>query len=427
MAEQLLSQGRVLILLDGLDEVMETDWHRVLQEVRNFSTQFHANHLVIACRIAALEDSLEQFTEVEVADFDEQQIASFATKWFASKDPSRGKKFIQKINEKRSIRELANNPLVLTFLCLVFEESVDLPCNHSELYKEGLELLLKKWDAKRNVERDQVYKKLSLQHKENLLSQIARTTFEQGKYFFRQKELEHYIADYIRNLPDINTQVENLQKDSEAVLKSLEVQHGLLVERARGIYSFSHLTFQEYFTAKEIVNNSHPQILDIALKKMASRITETRWHEVFLLVPSMLSNADYVLQLIKQEVDGLIGENKHLQNFLTWLSQKSYLVDFTDKLATVRAFYLDLSIGLDLKVNPANCLALKLDPVPGILLKIEAARHSSADIWFFVLCCVATLLCCYSAVRYVLCCAAVIGWGCSRGPDREVDAAKTKR
>ena len=50
--------------------------------------------------------------------------------------------------------------------------------------------------------------------------------------------------------------------DSEVVLKALEAQHGLLVERARGIYSFSHLTFQEYFTAREVVNNSAAQALE---------------------------------------------------------------------------------------------------------------------------------------------------------------------
>jgi predicted NACHT family NTPase len=32
---------------------------------------------------------------------------------------------------------------------LVFEESADFPSNRSELYKEGLDVLLKKWDAKR--------------------------------------------------------------------------------------------------------------------------------------------------------------------------------------------------------------------------------------------------------------------------------------
>ena len=93
-----------------------------------------------------------------------------------------------------------------------------------------------------------------MQHKKDLLSQIALTTFERGDYFFKQKQLEQYISDYIRNLPDAQNGPEALQLDSEMVLKSIEAQHGLLVERAQKIYSFSHLTFQEYFTARAIVN-----------------------------------------------------------------------------------------------------------------------------------------------------------------------------
>ena len=146
--------------------------------------------------------------------------------------------------------------------------------------------MLKKWDAKRNIERDQVYKNLSLQHKEGLLSQIAQITFERGEYLFKQKELEEYVADYLRNLPGFDTDFEALQQHSEAVLKSLEVQHGLLVERAKGIYSFSHVTFQEYFTARKIVTSSNSQTLDTALKYLAGHITEKRWHEVILLTTS---------------------------------------------------------------------------------------------------------------------------------------------
>ncbi|MBV8887107.1 MAG: NACHT domain-containing NTPase, partial [Chroococcidiopsidaceae cyanobacterium CP_BM_RX_35] len=241
LVEQLLSQGKMLVLLDGLDEVRETDCCRVLQEIRKLSNQFHASHFIITCRIATREYTLEQFTEVEITDFDSVQIATFATKWFAAKDPIKGKKFVQKLKENRSIQELSTNPLLLTLLCLVFEESVNFPVNRLEIYKEGLSVLLRKWDAKRNIEREQVYKKLSLFHKEELLSQIARLTFERGDYFFRQKEVELLIADYIRGLPDASAEPETLQLDSEAVLKSIEAQHGLLVERARGIYSFSHL------------------------------------------------------------------------------------------------------------------------------------------------------------------------------------------
>jgi predicted NACHT family NTPase len=255
-AEQLLRQGQALVLLDGLDEVREEDTKRILRQIREVSDQFHINQFVITCRIAAKDYTFERFTEVEVADFDEEQIAIFAQNWFRLSDSVKADRFIQKLKENEPIQELATNPLLLTLLCLVFGENADFPANRSELYKEGLDVLLKKWDAKRNIERDQVYKNLSLQRKEDLLSQIALTTFEQKDYFFKQKTVEAYIADFIRNLRNADPDPEVLRLDSEAVLKSIEAQHGLLVERAKGIYSFSHLTFQEYFAAREIVVNS---------------------------------------------------------------------------------------------------------------------------------------------------------------------------
>ena len=336
-AEQLLKQGKALVLLDGLDEVREEDTKRVLRQILDLSEQFHTNQFMITCRIAAKEYTFERFTEVEMADFDQKQIAIFAENWFRLIDPVKGEHFIQKLEENRPIQELATNPLLLTLLCLVFGESADFPANRSELYKEGLDVLLKKWDAKRNIERDQVYKNLSLHRKEDLLSQIALTTFEQKDYFFKQKTVEAYIADFIRNLRDASTEPKELELDSEAVLRSIEAQHGLLVERAKGIYSFSHLTFQEFFTAREIV-----EMRDItSLQKLAKHIKEKRWQEVFLLSAGMMRKADDLVQLMKQQVDAIISDDEKLQQFLLKIHQKSLSVKSTHRPAAVRAFYFE--------------------------------------------------------------------------------------
>ncbi|WP_341527125.1 NACHT domain-containing protein [Nostoc sp. UHCC 0302] len=71
-AEQLLRHGKVLVLLDGLDEVREEDTKRILRQILEFSEDFHANQFVITCRIASKEYIFEKFTEVEMADFDKE-------------------------------------------------------------------------------------------------------------------------------------------------------------------------------------------------------------------------------------------------------------------------------------------------------------------------------------------------------------------
>jgi predicted NACHT family NTPase len=242
VVEQILLAGRSLILLDGLDEVRSDDQNHVLSAIEQLSRQFHLNQFVMTCRIAAKEYTFEKFTEVEVADFDTEQIADFAYKWFQHKDFIKATEFPKALKAHRGLQELAASPLLLTLLCLVYGEQAGFPVNRAELYKEGLDVLLKKWDGKRNITRDVVYKQLSLHRKEDLLSQIAFNAFTRSEYFFKQRFVEEEIQDYICNLPNANLDPEILQLDREAVLKSIEAQHGLLVERARRIYSFSHLT-----------------------------------------------------------------------------------------------------------------------------------------------------------------------------------------
>ena len=340
IAVLLLKHGKTMVLLDGLDEVKDEDNNRVIKQVRDFSDKFRTNQFVITCRLAAKDYTFEKFTEVEVADFDDEQIDTFAQKWFQSKGPAKAEEFIEQLTENDRIRQLATNPLLLTLLCLVFEEPVQFPVNRSELYEEAVDILLSRWDKTRNIERYQVYKNLSLQRKKDLLSQIALITFERGEYFFKQKQLEQYIYDYISNLPDAQNDPEALQLDSEAVLKTIEAQHGLLVERAHKIYSFSHLTFQEYLTARAVVTNSHPQ----ALEKLACNITEPHWLEVFLLAVEMLPFADNLLRLMKLQIDRLLDLDKDLHNFISWLNIKSSTayVSFYKK-AAIRAFYLEFA------------------------------------------------------------------------------------
>jgi predicted NACHT family NTPase len=359
----------MLVLLDGLDEVREEDTKRVLRQIREFSDKFHQNQFVITCRIAAKEYTFEQFTEVEVADFDKEQIAFFAQNWFRRSDPAKAERFIQKLKENEPIQELASSPLLLTLLCLVFQKKEDFPKKRSDLYQEGIEILLKTWDIKRGIERDELYKNLSLKKKQALLSQIALATFEQQNYFFKPELVEEIIEDFFCRLSGSDLKKEDLEVDSKDVLRAIEAQHGLLIERAKNIYSFSHLTFQEYFAARAIVVNS-------AYKNLVKHLTEKHWREVFLLTTSMMRDADDLLRLMKQHLDELLATDQKLQQFLSWVSQKSNLVEELYKPAAVRAFYLSLARAIDspviddfaltfnrgFLVNFALVLALDLNP-----------------------------------------------------------------
>ncbi|GAP93692.1 NACHT domain-containing protein [Leptolyngbya sp. NIES-2104] len=349
--ETLLQSGRVLLLMDGIDELLSQDIPPVLREIRQFSDKYHRNRFVTSCRTAAQKLQLRGFTDVEIAPFTQAQITTFAQKWFVAFSKTTGSEknqsvqFMQKLDlpENWQFRQLVVTPLFLHLACWVFHGQDTFPTKRTEFYKQGLDLLLGKWDEARGVERDDVYRGFLLPQKLRLLSQLAAVTFEQGQYFFEQRIIEQYIGDYLRNLPDASLEPEEVQLESEAMLKAIEAQHGLLIERARGIFSFSYLAFQEYFTARKIVASHNLRALEQALSGLVSHITDPHWREVFLLTAAMLRSADSLVQLMKQQIDALVAQDPYLQEFLVWVSQKSQTIEIEPKIATTRAFYLALS------------------------------------------------------------------------------------
>lgn len=344
--QRVLEQGKCIVLLDGLDEVDKSRENEIIKQIRAFSDKYNENHYILSSRIASHSYCFEKFTDIEMADFDDMQIEMFVNNWFG-RDSIKASLCLASLKDDKSVRELASIPLLLTLLCIAFDEAMGFPSNKAELYEEALGALLKKWDASRSIKREDIYKNLSTRRKESLFGKVAYITFEKNRYFFSQRILEKFIAEFIRNLPEAVE--DNLELDSEAVLKSIEAQHGLFVERARGIYSFSHLTFHEYFAAKYLVDNAAKGTLENLVK---NHLTDERWSEVFLITTGMLQEADAFLLLIKEKVDSLVvGKRaamllKIVQNFIKNQQTLCFLLANSGvTLAAARALDLAFIIG----------------------------------------------------------------------------------
>jgi predicted NACHT family NTPase len=171
--------------------------------------------------------------------------------------------------------ELASVPILLTLICLSFSATGKFPRRRVQVYEEGIETLLTRWDASKNVSRD--YFGLSVQQKRLLLFRIAFNTLIDKKLFFPQNELSDLITKFLHTIPGYETKI----IDSEDILRAIEAHHGLLSERAHSIYSFSHLTFQEYFAAKEVVHDKEQTTLFGLLEP--NTVASDRWREVILM------------------------------------------------------------------------------------------------------------------------------------------------
>ncbi len=193
---------------------------------------------------------------------------------------------------------------------MLYQRSRKFPTNRATLYERALRVLLEEWAAEKGIPHEDIYRGLDTKRKEMMLSEIAHHAFQADRLFLPRREITDQIEQLLREmLPD--------EKfiDGTAVLKSIEVQHGVLVERAEGIYSFSHLTLQEYLTAQYI--DDHRQIEMLVTK----HLTEARWREVFLLMAGLMrGGADDLLLLMEKEAQKYINTPK-LQALLRWAEQ----------------------------------------------------------------------------------------------------------
>ena len=340
-----LKQGRALLLFDGLDEVNvdQAERERVIREIKEFSQKYTQSRIVVTCRAAAEEYCFDDFIYVEMADFEPEQVRSFVRHWFektpnaetrlAGTPEEHAARFFEEFERNERLRDLAKSPLLLTLLCIGFEEAQSFPDRRSEIYKEALDVLLRQWDKSRGISRDPRYQKLSPDRKHQMFARIAAETFERGEYLWPLQQIGERVEAFMRRLPQ-SAASEDLR--GADVVKTIEAQHGIFVERAHDIYSFAHLTFQEYYAARYLVE--HPAAFP---NLIANHINDYRWEEVFLLTAEMLADADDLFALWLDKLDDMVRQSDRLTRLLKLVETQAPLLEFDEEMASeeIRAAY----------------------------------------------------------------------------------------
>ncbi|ESA33775.1 signal transduction protein with nacht domain protein [Leptolyngbya sp. Heron Island J] len=378
--QQALRQGKLLILLDGLDEVPTANLDNVICTIQDFVDRYDQNRFVGSCRTAAYHGGFTRFSDVGMADFDNEQIEQFIVNWFSSEqdmERATSQRCWETLQEEknRAAKELAHTPLLLTFLCLVYDRSQRFPANRSSLYQRALRILLEEWAAEKRINRDEIYEGLSIELEEGLLSEIAYAGFEANRLFFSRRELTVQIKDFLASNLNVPKTL-----DGEAVLQAIEVQQGILVERAEDAYSFSHLTLQEYLTAQCLTDNHHWE------QVITAHAADRRWREVLLLTPGLLTGkqgANQFLAALEQKANQCLRSIK-LQCLTQWATDATAnsLSSFNPAAKRVSAIYLALALNRELNrelahthiLERARALALALDPAHARIIDINLAR-----------------------------------------------------
>jgi len=351
--EKYLKEGQLLVLFDGLDEIGNHSHNQVATVIEDFVDRYPHNRYIVSCRTAAYCSQFRRFTDVTIDDFDDEQVNQFIYNWFSSQEDKKAKTAKQlwellQEPEWSSVNKLARTPLLLTYLCHLYQKNRVILTRRRDLYYKVLNIILEDWVKHKRIKQDEIYQGLHPDLEIKLLAEIAYLKFKEKKHDFPREDILKKITNFLKNELGAPKSL-----NARAVLQAIEEQQGILIKQNEEIYySFSHLTLQEYLTAYYIEEN---QLVE---KMVDEHFGDYQWQEVFLLVAEG-GRAYQLLQKMAERVKDYLDTEK-LQNLIKWIDTETTTSNSNNKLITKRgAAILFLTWIPCLKINQSSTPDMK--------------------------------------------------------------------
>jgi|GEM_PF-2138626 len=272
-------------LLDSLDEVPVSSRAQMIERILLLERQFPNARIVISCRTADYQETLESFSDVEIARLSSDAISKIVTAWFAGEDGS-AKRLLNLIAADDGVRSLTETPLLLSLLCIQFKHDLDLPKRKVELYSRCVSALLRDWDSGRQFRRTSNYEQLTDDRKTRLFEHVAGHFMSTGeRYDLPVEETKAVVGEFIERcgLPP--------EKSAE-VIHEIESLHGIIERLSQDHYCFSHNTFQEYFAACRFISKRDE------FRLVQGKLWEESWEPVIEFIAALMNEPFPVFQLL---------------------------------------------------------------------------------------------------------------------------------
>ncbi|MDV9173672.1 NACHT domain-containing protein [Streptomyces sp. W16] len=270
--ERVLTAGRGLILVDGLDEIPSADRHRTRDWLLALIRAFPGNRWLLTSRPTAVRPdwlASEGFHELTLAPMRRPEVKTFVERWHKAADaPEYEGPLLDSLHTKRDLARLATNPLMCGLICALHHERRGyLPTGRKELYDAALTMLLTRRDRERGMGALEGAE-LSEEAQLEILQRLAYALVLSGR---TEMDIETAEGIVERCLPTVASAAG--QGDAGTVLRTLLLRSGLLRQPTADVLDFVHRTFQDYLGARYAVEEGH---LDVLI----SRAGDTQWEDV---------------------------------------------------------------------------------------------------------------------------------------------------
>ena len=285
-----LLQGRVLLILDGLDEVSDPAQRReVMSEVNKLihsqlsrpSPSRARTQVLLTSRIVGYQfQPLTYLPHYTVEDMDETAIGAFCEAWMThAAESSDALEEAQKLKDAifdhahPGVKALAGNPLLLTILAQVYHMKRTLPTRRVALFEAATQAL---YDQRKDFWGRVGITPRSLTRALGAVAAYIHTYEVTG--FAEEGTVIARLEEIFINEPE----------QVEAVLSVARDISGCLVARGEGVYGFLHRALQEYFAAKHLIDQPGKII-----ENLGNKLLDPTWREPIVLAVGMVSQQNY--------------------------------------------------------------------------------------------------------------------------------------
>lgn len=296
--------GRVLWLIDGLDEITDPD-ARLECARRIANLRRHGGRAVITSRplglnleIALLRDAGVETCTLE--SFAAPQLHELGLRWQLAGliEDEALRRFEVQLAASQQLRELARSPLISTFM-LILARRDDLPRQRCRLLAEICALVVGRWAEQRRPGGYQ-------------LDLGRRMAFLRGLAWAMRTELEQGLGNIVDRRHLVRFAARFFQQEAGATRDEAEVRARLLVDElgvqihvlawfGGNSFGFSHRSFLEFFAADMLVHRD----TDTVMAYFAEKWSQGAWAEVLAMAAGLL--AERQPQLVVRALRGVFS------------------------------------------------------------------------------------------------------------------------
>ncbi len=284
--EKGLREGLFVVLIDGLDEIVNSNYRvRFFSSLNDFLRSFPGLSIIVTSRPAALTVPFRDFAYYHLEPFDFTQIRLLSYKWFRN-DHEHAEQFFHSVRSDKALYALASNPLLLNLLWQVYSARGALPSNLASLYNDCTDYLLSTWERLKSIGRASI----SLHQKHEVLEYIAYDLLLKSKNQLSPNELNFYLKEYFVRY--------GLSADESKALHNELLYSGIIQEIGPENITFMHRTFLEYYSARAL--SSDPL-------KVIRFIDKRELHEVVVMACGLLVDIAPILEAAVEKREFLLA------------------------------------------------------------------------------------------------------------------------